>query len=366
LDKRLDIAISGGKIAKVARGIPSAQSKQVIDAGGKIVTPGLIDIHCHVYDVMAEFNIGPDGAGVKQGVTTVVDAGSAGESIFPGFPKYVIPSCRTRVFVFLFLTSPGLAVRPMSDWADLNIDATAAVIQNNRHIIKGIKLGLSGIVLEDGGIEVVKIAKSLAKKFGLPIMVHIGDNDKKTSVTVTQECLRLMERGDILSHVFTSRFGSVLRPDGIIVPELKEALNRGVILDVSPGGQGLPNLSFEVTRKVMAQGILPTTISSDICQPTINGPVPSFGLTVIMSIFLALGLKLEQIIEMSTINPARALYVDDMIGSLKPGMEADITILELISGMWRFEDSGRKTLEVTKMIVPWASIKSGQLIMCRQ
>jgi len=362
LDDKFDIAVSKGKIVKVAKDIPSKQSKQVVDAGGKIVTPGLIDIHCHVFDMIKKINSGPDYAGVNQGVTTVVDAGSAGEQTFPAFPRYIIPSARTRVFVFLFLASPGLAISAMRDRVDLNPDAIAATIESNRQIIKGIKLGLSGAAVESGGIEVVKMAKNVAKKFDLPIMVHIGDFRKKVSPTLTQECLRLMEKGDILSHVYTAKYGGILDQDGIIFPELKEAANKGIVFDVSPGGEGLPNFSFAVARKVMAQGIFPTTLSSDITQKTTSGP--GFGLTAIMSIFLTLGLKLEQIVEMTTINSARALKADDIIGTLKPGMDADISILEVISGKWKFEDYEHETLEINKLIVPRATIKSGQLITC--
>jgi dihydroorotase len=135
-------------------------------------------------------------------------------------------------------------------------------------------------------------------------------------------------------------------------------------MDVAAGGQGLPNFSFEVARKVMAQGVLPTTISSDVIKPKTTGP--GFGLTAIMSIFLTLGLKLEQIIEMTTINSARAIRSEDLIGSLKPGMAADISILELVSSPWKFENSLGEKLEVSKLIVPRATIKSGQLITCLQ
>jgi dihydroorotase len=171
-----------------------------------------------------------------------------------------------------------------------------------------------------------------------------------------------MEKGDILSHVYTAKYGGILDQDGIIFPELKEAANKGIVFDVSPGGEGLPNFSFAVARKVMAQGIFPTTLSSDITQKTTSGP--GFGLTAIMSIFLTLGLKLEQIVEMTTINSARALKADDIIGTLKPGMDADISILEVISGKWKFEDYEHETLEINKLIVPRATIKSGQLITC--
>jgi len=357
-----DIAIINGKIAIISENIPIGDAKQVVNATGRIVTPGLIDMHCHVFNILRWLNIGPDNAGVKQGVTTVVDAGSAGEQTFPGFSQYIIPSFATRVFVFLLLASPGLAVSAMRDREDLNPEAIESIIKTNRHIIKGIKLFLKGTVVEYDGIEVVRIAKNVANKFDLPIMVHIGDNRKRVSPTLTSECLSLMERGDILSHIYTSKFGGVLCPDGSVLPELKDAIKRGVVLDVSPGGQGFPNFSFSVARKVMSQGILPTTISSDVIQKTIDGP--GFCLTAIMSIFLTLGLKIEQLIEMSTINPARALHAEDMIGNLKSGMEADISILELLSGKWRFEDSDCETLEVPKLIVPRACIRSGKLITC--
>ena len=358
IDDKLDIAINGDKIAKVAKDIPSGESRRVVDAKDRIVTPGLIDIHCHVYDSISKIGVKPDDAGVKQGVTTVVDGGSAGQATFGGFPKYVIPASRTTVFCFLHLGSLGQSIMPeLRDWEEIDLDATAATIESNRDVIKGIKLRLVGNIVASTGVEVVKIAKKVAEKFGLPIMVHIGDRDKQVSLTLTQELLPLMEPGDILSHVFTAQHGSTLRPDGTILPELREAMQRGVVLDVA---HGRFNLSFEVARKAMAQGILPTTLSSDLTAPSLTGPV--YGLTVTMSKFMALGLDLKQVIEMTTINPARAISTEDRRGSLKPGMDADVSILEVLSGTWKLEDSEQKTIEVTKLIAPTMTIKSGQLI----
>ena len=358
IDANLDIALSQGKIAAVSRDIPSQESQRVIDASNKIVTPGLIDLHCHVYAGIHRNSVEPDIVGVKQGVTTVVDAGSAGQAIFGGFPKYVIPASRTTVFCFLSLGSQGLSVTPeLRDWVEIDLDAIAATVESHRDIIKGIKLRLVGNIVASDGVEVLKIAKKTAKKLGLPIMVHIGDIKKQVSPTLTQEILPLMEPGDILSHVFTANLGSVLRSDGSVLPELREAMERGVILEVAHGSA---NVSFEVARKCLAQGILPTVISTDVSMGSLNGPV--YGMTVTMSKFIALGLDLKKVIEMSTINPARALSIEDRVGSLKPGMDADISILELLSGTWKLEDSGQQTIEATTLIAPSMTIKSGEMI----
>lgn len=358
IDDKLDIAISGDKIAKVAKDIPLRESQRVVDAKDRIVTPGLIDMHCHVYDSISKIGVEPDDAGVKQGVTTVVDGGSAGQATFGGFPKYVIPASRTTVFCFLHLSSLGLSIMPeLRDRGEIDLDAIAATIETNRGLIKGIKLRLVGNLVASTGVEVVKIAKKTAKRFGLPIMVHIGDRNKQVSPTLTKEFLPLMEPGDILSHVFTAQHGSILRPDGTILPELREAMQKGVVLDVA---QGRSNFSFEVARKGMAQDILPTTLSTDLILPSLTDIV--YGMTVTMSKFMALGLDLKQVIEMATINPARAISTEDRRGSLKPGMDADVSILELLSGTWKLEDSEQQTLEATKLIAPTMTIKSGQLI----
>jgi len=292
-------------------------------------------------------------------VTTVVDGGSTGQAIFGGFPKYVIPSSHTTVFCFLHLGSQGLSIMPeLRGWEEIELDATAATIDSNRDVIKGVKLRLVGNIIESAGVKVMEMAKKTARKFGLPIMIHIGDVEKRISPTLTQEILPLMESGDILSHIFTAKLGGILRPDGTVLPELKEALERGMVLDVAHGGRF--NFSFEIARKCMAQGILPTTVSSDLTTPSLTGPV--YGLTVTMSKLMALGLDLKQVIQMTTTNPARALSAEDRMGSLKPGRDADVSILELLSGAWNLEDTEQEIMQVSKLIAPSMTIKSGELI----
>jgi len=358
LDGALDIAITGDKISAVAKGIAAPKSKKVIDAREKIITPGIIDLHCHVAGSLLTMSIDPDTAGVNQGVTTVVDGGSTGESIFGGFPRYVIPSSLTRVFCFLHLSSQGLSIMPeLRGWEEINPEAIAATIESHRELIKGIKLRLVGNIVARDGIKVVETAKKIARQLGMPVMIHIGDLKKQVSPTLTRETLPLLETGDILSHVYTAKFGSALRPDGTVLPELREAMERGVILDTALGGN---NFNFEVARKSLAQGILPNTLSTDLGANNLKHPV--YGMTVTMAKFLALGLDLKQVIKMSTINPARVLVEDGRIGSLKPGMEADVSILKSLTGKWKLEDSEHQTIEVDSLLSPITTVKAGRVI----
>ena len=358
VDDVLDVAINGNRVSRVARDIPASQSLKMVTARGKIVTPGLIDVHCHVYDGIVKNGVAPDAAGVRQGVTTVVDGGSAGQAIFGGFPRYVIPKAHTTIFCFLHLGSQGLSIMPeLRDRDEIDLDATAATIAAHRNIIKGVKLRLVGNIIASDGVKVVKTAKETAKKFGLPIMIHIGDAKKQVSSTLTREFLPLMEKGDILSHVYTAMPGSTLRPDGTVLPELREASNRGVVLDIA---HGRFNFSFEVARKILAQGIRPTTISTDVNAQSVYGPV--FGMSVMMTKMMTLGLELRQIVEMSTINPARAIGEENRIGSLKPGMVADVSILELLPGKWQLTDSQKEIIEVNNLLVPSLTVKAGKLI----
>jgi dihydroorotase len=233
----------------------------------------------------------------------------------------------------------------------------AATIEANKGLIKGVKLRLVGKLVASAGIEVVKTAKKIARQFGLPIMIHIGDTDKQVPAILTPECLSVMEPGDILAHVYSGNQGSVLRPDGTVVPELKTAMKRGVILDPATGRN---NFSFNVARKCLAQGIVPTTISTDLNHRCLKDR--TFSLPVNMSKFMALGLDLKQVVAMTTINPARVIHEENKIGSLKPGMAADVSILELKSGAWTLIDSPGETIKTDKLLMPVTAIKGGKVI----
>jgi dihydroorotase len=341
IDDKLDVAINGDKVAALARDIAPSEAGQVVDASDHLVTPGLIDLH-----------------GVKHGVTTVLDGGSAGEATFAAFPRYVLPTARTRVFCYLHMCSFGLLPEPeLRDWDEINLEEMEATITSHRDLIKGIKLRLVGNLVAREGAKVVEVQQKLAKKLGLPIMIHIGDMDGRVPSTITPEVLPMLEPGDIVSHIYTGNQGCPLRPDGTVLPEMRAAMERGVVMDTATGRY---NMSFDSARKGLAQGILPTTLSTDLTQRSLTGP--TYNLPVTMAKFMALGLELKQVIAMSTVNPARALGEGDRIGSLKPGMEADVSILELSSGKWKLQDTLQQTIEAEQMLTPVTTVKAGEVI----
>jgi dihydroorotase len=355
IDGLMDVAVSGGKIANVMTNVPLQEAGNVIDATDKIVTPGLIDLHTHIYHGFLNNGVNPDVVGVNQGVTTVVDGGSAGHAIFAGFANYVIPAARTTVYCFLHIGSFGLAVMPELWYPEeINADSTEAVIANYPDLIRGVKVRIVGKLIASEGIAIVKTAKKTAKKCHLPLMVHIGDRNKWVSPSLTRELLPLLEEGDILSHIYTAQFGGLLGEDGRAIPEIIAAKERGVILDVA---NGINNLSYFTARRMMEQGLLPTTISTDVNKTSVTGP--AYGLTVTMSKLLELGLSLEEMIAMTTLNPAKAIRIDDRKGSLKPGMDADISVLEITPGGWPIPDSHEKILNVTRLIRPCVTVKAG-------
>jgi dihydroorotase len=354
LDDQLDIAIDGDKISRLSENISPTESNRIIDAQGKIVVPGLIDSHCHVYSKQDPPGTEPDTVGINQSVTTVVDGGSAGQATFDDLKKEVAGAC-TAVYCLLHIGSLGQKFVPeLRNWEEIDEDATAATVQANRDLIRGIKIRLLGDLISREGVEVVKTAQKVAKGFELPLVVHMGDLRKQVAPTLTQEILPLLESGDILTHLYNSNWGGCMLDDGTFLPELRQAMQRGVILDI---GRGRIHFNFRVARNAVSQGILPTTISTDIVAPSITDRV--YGLTALLSTFLELGLELAQVIEMSTVNPARALGLADTIGCLKPGMAADVSILNLLSGKWTIADSEQQTLTLTRLLSPDSAVKSG-------
>ena len=358
-DTPMDVAVSGAKIAAVAKNIAEKEANKVVDATGKIVTPGLIDLHAHVCDGIVKNGAPIDMAGVRQGVTTIADAGSTGYAIFPAMPKFVIPKARTTVYCFLHICSTGQAIQPEPRMqSDIDPAATTAMVKAYPGLIKGIKIRMVGDYLATEGVATFKIAKKVAKDCGLPLMVHIGDNDAKVPASMTRQVLPLMEKGDILSHGFTAKQGSAMVEGGKFIPEFKAAIGRGVIFDIAHGRY---NCSFEVARRGMAQGIVPFTISSDLTLQSMAFKV--FGLSVTMSKFLGLGLSLKQVIQMTTINPAKVLGIDKEKGSLSAGKDADISILEMLPGKWQLIDAENEAMTGKELISPYLTVKAGKVVL---
>ncbi len=335
LDGLCDIAVRDGVIARIAKDIPSAEATQTIEVGGKIVTPGLIDLHAHVFEGVNRNGVNPDLGGVRAGVTTIVDAGSAGAATFAGFPRHIIPSCHTEIIPFLHICQTGLATSPdIIAESSIDLDDTLQVLDQYKGLICGIKARMVSPALEIMGMEMPRLARRAARESGTKLMVHIGDTEKRYDPTVIRSLLPLLEEGDILTHYFTANPGGVLDGNGKLVPEAREAADRGVWFDTAHGRK---NFSFDVGRRCIEQGLLPHCISTDLTVPGRIHTVHS--MTEIMTRFLGLG----------------------RLGSLAVGRQADISVLELREGDWVVYDVLGESLRVRQAVVPFVTVKKGQV-----
>jgi len=352
-----DVAVQGGVIARVAPGIPATEAARTIDLHGKIVTPGLIDLHAHVFDGFTKSGVHPDLGGVYAGVTTIVDAGSAGSATFAGFPQHILPNCHTEIIPFLHICQTGLATMPdIIAESSINLGDTLDVLDRHKGLIAGIKARMVSPALEIMGMEMPRLARRAARESGTRLMVHIGDTEKRYDPKVIHSLLPLLEPGDIVTHLFTANPGGVLDGNGKLVPEAVEARDRGVWLDTAHGRK---NFSFDVGRRVIDQGLHPHCISTDLTVPGRLETVHS--MTEIMTRFLGLGYTLDQVVTMSTENPARAVGVERRLGSLATGRQADISVLELREGDWKVHDVVGATLRVKQAFVPFLTVKKGQV-----
>src|SRR2546421_7698312 len=352
-----DIAVQDGTIARIAPTIPREEARRVHEVAGKIVTPGLIDLHAHVFEGFNSNGVHPDLGGVYAGVTTLVDAGSSGCATFAGFPRHIIPSCHTEIIPFLHICQTGLATSPdIIAESSIDLDDTLQVLDQYKGLICGIKARMVSPALEIMGMEMPRLARRAARESGTKLMVHIGDTEKRYDPTVIRSLLPLLEEGDILTHYFTANPGGGLDGNGKLVPEAREAADRGVWFDTAHGRK---NFSFDVGRRCIEQGLLPHCISTGLTVPGRIHTVHS--MTEIMTRFLGLGFTLAQVVTMSTSNPARAIGAAHRLGSLAVGRQADISVLELREGDWVVYDVLGESLRVRQAVVPFVTVKKGRV-----
>jgi dihydroorotase len=353
-----DVAIAGGKVARVAEGIPRGEAARVLDASGLIVTPGLIDVHVHVYDGVAPLGIPADPNCIAKGVTTVLDAGSSGAHTFPRFRREVINVVSTRVFALLNISVVGQSTwspdNPHGELLDLryaNAKLAIRTIEEHRDAILGIKVRLSRELAGENDLQALAIAREAADAVKLPIMVHFGD-----TFSPLKDILSVLKKGDVVTHTFHGRPGGILDDAGRILPEIRAAVDRGVQLDV---GHGRGSFSFEVAEKALKQDLLPGTISSDVHRYNVEGPV--FDLATTLSKFLHLGLTLEQVIARATANAASAFGFPKGLGTLREGSQADVSVWRIAEGDFEFVDAlGARRIGHRKLL-PVATVKSGRL-----
>jgi len=357
LEGEYDVAVRAGKIASVAPGMPEAQAGHVIRAQGKIVTPGLIDLHVHLFPYVGPYGIEPDPYCVRRGVTSVIDAGTSGAFTFPAFRRFIIERAATRIRALLHVVSIGMVAGStpnMGELEDLRYcdpKLAAEAASKNRDLIVGFKIRFSKQYTGPNDLEGMRRAREAADEAGLPIMIHIGG-----SYSPLKELLALMKKGDVVTHSFNSHPNGLLDSGGKIVPEVLEARERGVLFDV---GHGAGSFSFEVMEKCLNQGFLPDTISSDLYSANINGPV--YDLVTTLSEFLLLGMNLHDVIARATVNSSRVFDFGASIGTLKPGSEADVSVLELKEGQFTFTDSDGKSRTGGSKLEAMTTVRGGKV-----
>jgi dihydroorotase len=339
---RRDIGIRYGVIEAVGSDIPAARAVRTIDAAGKLVTPGLVDLHCHVYPYGSAIGIPADELITLQCTTTCVSAGDAGANNFAGFRRFIVGQTRTRLYAFVHIANIGLTPFPQPELYVLDyaqVDACARTVAENADIAIGVKVRMSENVIAKHGAEPLRRAVKACEMAGTGgrVMCHIGGVE---TIALMTEILDLLRPGDILTHAYTGApnlagaFTNIVQ-DGKLLPAALAAKRRGVIFDVGHGGG---SFDFTVAEAAIAQGGPPDTISSDIHVVSGNTPGKPY-LTWVMSKFMALGYTLEQVIAMATINPAKIINRASKLGTLQVGAPGDVAIMEVVEEEVAFVDT---------------------------
>lgn len=362
IDGEMDVAVSDGRVAAVERNLPADRARRVIDARGKIVTPGLIDLHCHAFHLGTGNGLDPDVIGVRNGVTTLVDAGSSGVYNFGAFRRLCIDPSATTVYACLNLSSIGMVSGPLvgelKDMRLIDREAIEATVRANRDAVTGIKIRAIPSCVGDNGLKPLEKAKAIGRELGISLLVHVGETnmDSPGKAMHITDVLSILDAGDILSHLYTAKQGGAMRPDGMAAPAIRLAMERGVIVD---GGRGRANLNYSVVRRLREEGIFADTISTDLTAGTRHGPV--YDLLTTMSEFMALGFSLYEVVERTTAGPAKALRKDGEIGSLLVGHRADISILREVDVSWKNVDAEGGVLTGDRGLEPVLTVKNGQV-----
>jgi dihydroorotase len=355
LHARRDVRLDVDRIIELGDGLTPRPGEAVVDARDRLVLPGLIDLHVHVFWGASHYGIEPDPHCLGTGTTTVVDAGSAGAHTFAAFRRYVIDVSATRIVPFLNIGATGMVSPAVGELEEVrHIDRAAALrtIEAHRDLIRGIKVRLSRDLVGANARVALKTAREAGEAAGLPIMIHVGD----TPIPLA-EILSELRPGDVITHCYHGRKEGILDDRGTVTQAARRAAARGVLFDV---GHGKGSFSFQVARRALAQGFRPGTISSDLHVYNLDGPV--FDLATTMSKFLHLGLSLDEVVAMTTGAPAQLIGHDGALGTLRPGAVGDVTLLAVQEGPVTFEDAMGERLAGTRRLVPSGAVRAGRWV----
>jgi dihydroorotase len=387
LDAIHDVAVKDGRIAAVLPAIAPSSTRETVDASGKLVLPGLIDTHAHVYQyVTGRFGLEADLCGVRSGVTTLVDQGGPSCMTLPGFREFVVKPKKSRVVTFLssYLVGgmEGHYYPALYKPDCVDVDATVKSARENGDIVRGFKAHAELGGFARWGIEVIRLSAEIGKQANLPVYIHFGQlwglpesgANGVDADTILDQVVPLLKPGDILAHPFTRHPGGFVDRSGKVHPIVKEALARGLKTDVGHGS----HFSYRMARIALDAGIVPDTLGADMHGYNTRVPAPRgtpeehsdkehmffgqtrFSLVSAMSSMLALGLPIEKVVPMVTFNPARMLGLESEIGHLKTGIDADISVLHDERGQWTLRDNEGNTVRTERMLRPWFCLRAGR------
>lgn len=349
-----DVAITDGVITAIDHDIPKTLAKQTVSAQNQYVTPGLIDIHTHVYYGVTTWGIKADNICSTAGTTTVVDAGSASWATFPGFREFIAEPAQTNILNYIHISGIGLVYGPVGEMHDLayaDPDRVADTLKANRDITVGVKVRQGKTQVGENGVQPLKLAIQAAEQAGMPVMCHIGAGTPLPNV------LELMRPGDVITHCFQGNGDNIVDEKGTVIPEAWQAQQDGVIFDV---GHGAGSFHYEIAQRAMEQGFISDVISTDLHTGNINGPV--YDLPTTLSKLMHLGLSFEAVIEKATFNAAKTIKREKPLGSLKIGTTADVAVFELLDGEFEFYDAhGTKFIGAQK-INATLTIREGKIL----
>ena len=355
---RIDVLIDAeGKIAAAGPGVASQAPAEVrrVEAKGAFLSPGWVDLHTHVWWGGTDISIRPEQCGAARGVTTLVDAGSAGEANFQGLREHVMERARETIYAFLNIGSIGLVacnrVSELIDMRSVDLDRTLAVIEANRDRIVGVKCRASAIISGTWGMEALKLSKKMARIVDLPLMVHVGEPPP-----LYDDVLAVLDPGDIVTHCFNGKVGGSLIEDKVLWRLVEQAAARGIVLDVGHGGA---SFSFEVAEAAIAGGLLPHTISTDLHQWSLDGAV--WDLATTLSKLLALGMPFDAVVKAATTTP-RAAIRKPTDGFLTRGTTADFTLFDLVDERLDVRDSKGRPARLERLFDPRYTVIGGNVV----
>lgn len=383
LDGVYDIGIRHGRIAAVEPSLTQHQALNRIDASGLLVIPGMIDTHAHIYQhVTGKFGLEADLVGVRSGVTTLIDQGGPSCMTLGGFRHFIAERADSRVLAYIsaYLVGglEGHLYPELYGPSGVNVEHTVRVAKENPDLVKGVKAHAEIGGQSRWGLEVIKLGQDVAESANLPLYIHLGQlwpteesGHIPDAEELIEELIPVMKPGDILAHPFTRHPGGFVSANGDIHPILLEAVNeRGILVDVGHGS----HFSFAAARRIIEAGIIPDTLGADmhgynVSVPSTDGEaareanpffgIAPFNLTIAMTELLHLGMPLNKVVAMVTSTPARVLGMQDEIGSLQPGMVADVSVLSVETGRFQLTDNSG-AVEVSELLLrPKFCLKSG-------